>query len=103
MIHFTIIAFLFVLMFAATIPGYLITKQTQEDHLIDHSHPYIRFPQETTISPPYSRICTRTLKRADICLQRFTNALLRSSFGHFVNARVLNETMRNFIGVNALN
>ena len=45
------------------------------------------------------QFCTHILQRAEICLKRFSSAILSSNYGNFLNNRIINETASNLIGV----
>ena len=96
---FNIIIFLITLLFASAVSsGYFHKKTVQEDEQPGPSQIY-SYRQVTTALESQNQICSSTLQRADLCLKRFSTALLRNRYGPFINMRVLNETFRNFIGM----
>ena len=94
-----IIIFLFTPLFASAVSsGYFQLRIFQENKrpapsLIES------YRQVTSFPDSQNQICSSTLQRADLCLKRFTNALLRNRYGSLINMRFLNETLRNFIGM----
>ena len=96
---FTIIIFLFTSLFSSAVSsGYFQQKTVQENEQPGPSQ-IDSYRQVTMSLESQNQICSSTMIQADLCIKRFSTALLRNRYGSFINMRVLNETLRNFIGM----